>query len=141
MFQPRASSFSYIFFYTRYIFLILSPVDSRVINRVISDCNYLQVRRWERTIHFTTFLNIVKLWFYLTAAWLEASLYHWKSPSSWAITLKPLSYALSTMIYIRAVKFTLLYLLCLILLLILFTNSPKPGKLTFLPVEIKTKIY
>ncbi len=42
---------------------------------------------------------------------------------------------------IRAVKFTLLYLLCLTLLLILFTNTPKPGKLTYLPVKIKTKIY
>jgi hypothetical protein len=41
----------------------------------------------------------------------------------------------------RAVKFTLLYLLFLTLLLILFTNSPKPGKLTYLPVKIKTKIY
>ena len=40
----------------------------------------------------------------------------------------------------RAVKFTLLYLLYLTLLAILFTNSPKPGKLTYLPVEIKTKI-
>ncbi len=41
----------------------------------------------------------------------------------------------------RAVKFTLLYLLCLTLLLIFLTNSPKPGKLTYLPVKIKTKIY
>ncbi len=41
----------------------------------------------------------------------------------------------------RAVKFTSLYLLCLTLLLNLFTNSPKPGKLTYLPVKIKTKIY
>ena len=35
----------------------------------------------------------------------------------------------------RAVKFTLLYLLFLTLLLILFTNSPEPGKLTYLPVK------
>ena len=41
----------------------------------------------------------------------------------------------------RAVKFTSLYLLCLTLLLNLFTNSPKPAKLTNLPVKIKTKIY
>ena len=40
-----------------------------------------------------------------------------------------------------AVKFTLLYLLYLTLLSILFTNSLKPGKLTYSPVKIKTKIY
>ena len=40
------------------------------------------LRRLERTIHFTIFLNIVKLWFYLTAAGFEPSLYHWKSPAS-----------------------------------------------------------
>ena len=33
MLQLRASSFSYIF-YSRYVLLILSPADSRVINRV-----------------------------------------------------------------------------------------------------------
>jgi len=41
----------------------------------------------------------------------------------------------------RAVKFTLLYLFCITLLLILFPNSPKPVKHTNLPVKIKTKIY
>jgi len=41
----------------------------------------------------------------------------------------------------RAVKFTLLYLLCLTLILIFLTNSSKPGKLAYLPVKIKTKIY